>query len=171
MRGVWLILVLCAIGGACSAQWPHFEARIRTETGLTVSEFLQARNPSEARLIAEARHPKGTVLALHARASETGRKWFLARLSIDGVNLTDTAMVRDSGEARRLFSARYARGRIVSLGELRDQRGYALYQGTIHDAGRQSFRDSVLSTSPANARKAFVARYPEARISSVTKTN
>lgn len=169
MKAALFVIVTLAMASTSRAQIPHFEARIRTEAGANAVDFIQANDAATARLIAEARHPEAHIKGIYRMPSATSFAWFRARLSVDGVNLVDTAQARGSGEARRLFTARYAHGRIVSLIEMRDLDGYRLFRGTIGDVGPRTFRDVALATSVGNAGKAFRARYPDARISSIVE--
>lgn len=145
-----------------------FEASVRTQPDFIAVEVIQARNAAAATDLLEGRYPNGKITALRPLASQTGYEWHLAKLSVDGANVADTALAKGSGEARRVFASRYAEGRIVSLTTLADTSGYSLFESTIHGTERNVFRDVVFAKGIANARKVLNSRHPGARISSIS---
>ena len=153
----------------CGADLTSYEAKVRTPTEPETLDMLQARSDAEARILLQRRHPRCTILSLRDLERQAGYEWYVARVSVAGANVTDTALAKGSGPARRIFTARFPGSTIVSLTKLPATDRYALYACTLHSAARKVFKDVVLADGSGNARKTLQARYPEARISSLTE--
>lgn len=161
-----LCLLLVAARGAEPSQ---FEVRISTQDGRNAIEMVQTCSATTARDIIEARYPGVDIVSLQELDRPSGREWYLARLSVAGVNVEDTVLARGSGDARRVFASRFPEGRIVSLTALTNTAGHAFYEGVIHGAGPKVFKDAVLASGANAAAKALRARYPSARVDGVVE--
>ncbi len=164
---MWLGFLLVA-WGASAGPLSYFEARISTPGQQQTLEVVQARDAAAATDILEGRSAQIKVHSMRRLDRQDGHEWFLARLSVDGANIVDTALAKGSGEARRTFEARYAKGRIVSLSTLAKTDGYACYETSIHGASRKVFKDIVFAESISQAQETLRARYPGARLGSVS---
>jgi len=160
-------LVLAITAGA--AELVQFEARIRTPTDRDFIEVVQARSSADATDALQERVPRVKVLAVRSLQRQDGYEWYLARLSVNGANVMDTTLAKSLGDARRVFASRFNGGRIVSLTVLPGNAAYKLYESVIHGATKKVFRDAVFAQTESDGRRALLARYPGARISSITE--
>ena len=160
-----LLLTLLAQG----AELKLFEASVRTRPEYTTVEVVPARNAGAASEILEGRYPQGKIVSMRPLASQIGYDWYLARLTVGGANVLDTALAKGSGDARRIFNSRFTEGRIVSLVRLPNTDGYSLFESVIHGATKKVFREVVFATGIGNARTTLQARHPDARISSISE--
>lgn len=164
LLGLLLLLVT-----AHSAEPRHYEVRTRTAADPEAADVVQADSAAAARDIVAGRHPDGQILGVREVTSAAGREWYQARLSVDGVNVTDSVLATGSGEARRMLTSRFPAGRIVSLTATPPALEQRLYEGTVYGAGKKAFKDGVLASGTSDARKTLQARYPGARIGSLTE--
>jgi hypothetical protein len=154
---------------AVGADLDPYEAKVRTASEPDTLDMVQARSDSDARIVLRQRYPGCTIVALRRLEQKTGYQWYVARASVAGVNVVDTALAKGSGQARRIFAARFPKCTIVSLMKLPPTERYSLYTCTLHSADRKVFEDAIFADGSGSARKALLARYPGARISSITE--
>lgn len=165
----------CFIGGFLlalaidAAEIGQFEARISTPKDRDAIEVILARDAAAATDILEGRYPSVKVLSLRRLEHPAGYEWYVAKLSVAGANLEDTVLAKGSGDARRIFANRFAEGRIVSLAALQNAEGYALFESAIHGITPKVFKDIVFADGISNAQKTLQARYPGARMSSISE--
>ena len=160
-----LLLGMAVVG----ADLEPYEAKVRTPTEPDTLDMVHARSDADARIVLRQRYPACTILSLRRLERQNGYDWYVARASVAGANVVDTALAKGSGQARRIFTARFPGSNIVSLTKLPPTDRYSLFTCTLHGADRKVFRDVVFAAGSGNARKALQARYPEARIASLTE--
>ncbi|MBT4814552.1 MAG: hypothetical protein HOJ57_14050 [Lentisphaerae bacterium] len=164
---LWVCGFLLAVGAGGGEIIPY-QARISSAANRDTLDTVHARNAAAAEDALEGRHAELKVLSLVRLDRSVGYDWFLARMSVRGVNAIDTVLAKGSGDARRIATSRFPEGRIVSLIKLRNADGYAFFETTVHGASKKAFKDFAFADGTANARKAFSVRYPDGKISSVT---
>ena len=166
---LWAMGLLLSVA-ACAADVGQYEARVRARTDPNFLDMVQARSEGDARIVLRQRYPECAIISLRRlQLRQAGYDWYLLRASVAGVNIIDTALAVGSGQARRIFSARFPGSCIVSLTKLRTTDRYLLYASSIHSRDRKVFEDVAYADGASNARKALQTRYPGCRISSIAE--
>jgi len=146
-----------------------YEAIVRAGNGRSGRDTCSARSPSEAQKILRDRYGDGSSASVSELDWDDNCRLYEAGISMQGQgNFTDAVFAKTVPAAHAAFGTRYPEGTVSRFMAVTDLSKYHEYAGRLNTTDGRNLMDTCWAASPAAAREVLQARFPTAKIRSVT---
>lgn len=147
-----------------------YEARVHTAKGRSLRDTCSARSPAEAQKLLQDRHGAGSRVTVDEPAWDDDGELYVGGISAAGeASFVDATFAKTAAAAHEILRGRYPEASLGSVTVVADLTDYGEFQGSLSTADGRNVRDTCWATSPAAARKVFLARFPTAEVRSVSR--